>query len=243
MVRLNCDIGERGSAFPLDVELMQCIHEANIACGGHAGDAESVRYFRLLAEAGRVDIAAHLSYPDKVNFGRKSLLIGQQELHSSLTEQLSLLDGITRVKFHGALYNDALSQRSLAESLTLWLLENKVTELVTLAPSAIAEVAGAAGIAIRKEGFAERRYIRDQKTGALLLMPRSEAPAVIHTLVDAVEQGRRFMADSEVMAYTRNYKSGEWAGTPVKNPIDTLCIHSDSPIALELARALYRMLL
>ena len=113
-MKINCDIGERGE-HPVDLELMELIDIANIACGGHAGDLKTVNLFRKLAEDHGVSISAHLSYPDKENFGRKSLDISASDLKKSLSEQYSLLDDVKTVKLHGALYNDCWLNEELAE--------------------------------------------------------------------------------------------------------------------------------
>ena len=111
---INCDIGEQGPLHEGDRALMEFIHIANIACDGHAGDKESVAAFRALAEQRGVRIAAHLSYPDKPNFGRASMEISDEDLLAALDAQLALLPGVKLVKFHGALYNRACRDASLA---------------------------------------------------------------------------------------------------------------------------------
>ena len=104
---INCDIGEKGPLHEGDRKLMEYIQIANLACDGHAGDKASVDAFRELAGKCGVGVAAHLSYPDKPNFGRASMALPEAELLAALDAQLALLPGVTLVKFHGALYNDA----------------------------------------------------------------------------------------------------------------------------------------
>ena len=81
---INCDIGERGSQHPTDLELMNHIGMANIACGGHAGDEESIAVFSRIAKEKGLQIAAHLAYPDRLNFGRVSMTIAVKELLAGL---------------------------------------------------------------------------------------------------------------------------------------------------------------
>ena len=108
---VNCDIGERGVNHPTDLKLMTLISTANIACGGHAGDRESVDAFCALADKNNVTVSAHLSYPDKENFGRISMKIDPERLADSLSEQYELMPpAVKRIKFHGALYNDAVAE-------------------------------------------------------------------------------------------------------------------------------------
>jgi len=116
-MRINCDIGERGPGHAVDRRLMEVVHIANLACGGHAGDRASVQAFRALAEEHGVELAAHLSYPDRPNFGRRVLAMPLPALLASLDEQLALLPSPKRVKFHGALYNESCRSRELAAAL------------------------------------------------------------------------------------------------------------------------------
>ena len=121
-IDLNADLGE-GCEF--DVELMGIVSSCNIACGGHAGDPSSMAATVDLAVANEVAIGAHPSYPDRPGFGRASHFQNGEELHKSITNQLDTLYGVVRsagqslthVKPHGALYNDAAGDRSVAKIL------------------------------------------------------------------------------------------------------------------------------
>lgn len=239
MIPINCDIGERGSDHPLDLELMGFIDIANIACGGHAGDAGSVRVFRSLAERGDIAVAAHLSYPDREYFGRKSIAIEAAELLESLTVQYEMMPDVQLVKFHGALYNDSCARTDLAETLSRWLSGTACRTVITAPASALAMACDHVGIAVLAEAFAERRYQFDPSGGTLSLVSRQRSWASIHNLEEALRQARQITETGEVTAVV------EADGTVVSTrtvPLKarTLCIHSDSEIALDLARELRR---
>ncbi len=238
MILLNCDIGERGPHHSLDDQLMQTIHIANIACGGHAGDARSIAWYRELAEKYKVSISAHLSYPDRDHFGRVSMDISPERLESSLDEQYTRLSDIKMIKFHGALYNDACKDQSLASLLTRWLLRQDIGTVLTLPGSELDKACTQAGITVMREAFAERRYCIDPDTGKLSLVSRDKVTASIQELEEAREHAENIIHRHQVEAIMEDpdgqikYK---WVGLTC----DTLCIHSDSEIALELARRLY----
>lgn len=216
---INCDIAERGQAHKIDDLLMQHIDIANIACGGHAGDKETVTYYRELAKEHNVKVTAHLSYPDKENFGRKVLEISEQTLRKSLDEQYSLLDDVKTVKFHGALYNEANVNKELATILISWMEENNIEEIVTPQGSLLDQKSG--DIKVMYEAFLDRRYILEK--GILILSPRSLSDAVITDPIKALEQ-------------LKEITNGFLLNTPIK--ADTLCLHSDNPSALEIIEAI-----
>lgn len=223
-MKLNCDIGERGVAHSVDDQLMPLIQLANIACGGHAGDAASARYYADLARRHGVEISLHLSYPDREHFGRRSMDIPHEELRASLTEQASLLPDVRCVKFHGALYNDAAKDERLAEMLAGWLVASGMEIVITPDSGALARQARRAGLTLWAEAFADRRYVHEN---GLALMPRSRSEAVMESVEEALEQCR-LLLEGRVGAEGRLHSL----------VCDTICIHSDSEIALPLARAL-----
>jgi 5-oxoprolinase (ATP-hydrolysing) subunit A len=243
-VRLNCDMGERGPDHPTDRELMRWIDIANIACGGHAGDEASVRAFLELAREHEVTVTAHLSYPDRENFGRKSMDISPSRLRTSLAEQHALLPEIRTVKFHGALYNESCRRDDLAAVLTDWLLRAGITAVVTMPDSALARTCTQAGITVLAEAFAERRYRLDTSTGSLSLVDRDRADASIHTVDEAVHQAEGIIRRGEVTALVDELSAGadmdgrSATGRTVSLQVETICIHSDSAIALPLVREL-----
>jgi len=185
---INCDIGERGAKHSQDRELMGYIDMANIASGGHAGDEESIEYFREKAEMNNIKISAHLSYPDVENFGRVTMDIPFKDLSASLTKQINRLDGIKTVKFHGALYNDACWNSELADNLVSWMCNHEVTEIITLEKSELHKAADKSTLNVIKEIFAERRYYFHEQLQLAVLVPRTKKIAEISTIEEAVAQ-------------------------------------------------------
>jgi UPF0271 protein len=215
---------------------MEVVHIANLACGGHAGDKTSVKVFRALAEKNGVEITAHLSYPDRTNFGRRIIRISRSSLLASLDEQLELIPGVRSVKFHGALYNKSCRDTELAELLGEWLKRARVREILAPADAEIALSARKRGIAVLREAFAERRYEYDKACRRLALVDRSRPHASITDLAEALTHAE------EIIRRRRVNIRGHCGGPPVWKKIsaDTVCIHSDSSIALDLAVQLRR---
>jgi 5-oxoprolinase (ATP-hydrolysing) subunit A len=236
-MHINCDIGERGANHPVDRELMKYIAMANIACGGHAGDRESVEAFLALAAERDRDVSAHLSYPDRDNFGRISMEIPRKELLKSLDEQYELMGGIKTVKFHGALYNDCWADPSLASDLAEWLKTTGITTVVTPDRSCLALESTKRGMAVMAEAFAERRYAYNPDTDRLSLVNRQLDYGSIHVLNEAVAHAVKIVQEGLVEGHIDDGK-GTVKILPISLKADTICIHSDSPISLELAAAL-----
>ena len=229
---LNCDIGERGPHHSVDRELMNLLDVANLACSGHAGDAESIAAFRALA--GGKQLSAHLSYPDRENFGRTAMKLPLPELLSSLQAQSALLPDCHWLKFHGALYNVSTGDANLARVLADWSASSEYEFVITLPGGALAEAAIEFGLEVVAEAFAERRYeVRD---GRLLLMSRANPRASITDLAEAIEQSQRLIEDGRVLASVNGQDE------LVDCPAETICVHSDSAIALPLARQISAML-
>ncbi|MBI4351946.1 MAG: LamB/YcsF family protein [Elusimicrobia bacterium] len=232
-MQINCDIGEKGPLHEEDRKLMEFIHIANLACDGHAGDRESVAAFRALAAQRGVGVAAHLSYPDKPNFGRASMALPEADLLAALDAQLALLPGVKLVKFHGALYNDAWRDARLADLLAGWLMRAGIGGVLAPADSELAAAARRLGITVLREAFADRRYAWDEEGGRLRLASRADADAAITGVKEALAQAE------EIAGRGRVNVGGDPARPDWREiKADTVCIHSDSPIALELAAAL-----
>jgi len=237
MIKINCDMGERGSENPTDIELMKYIHIANIACGGHAGDKQSVQVFRDLAKKNQVEVAGHLSYPDRENFGRVSISISMDRLKSSLDEQYSLIPDVKMIKFHGALYNDSWVNPELAETLLSWLMENEIKKVIVPFDSALAKLCASTSIKVIAEAFAERRYTFNEKTGQLSLVNRKYEYASIHDCEEAVEHAVSMVENQQVNAYLEDDSNGTHQ-QKIPICVETICIHSDAVISLDLAKRL-----
>ena len=237
MIKINCDIGERGPSHPVDLELMRNIHIANIACGGHAGDEESVAVFQMMARDNGIEVAAHLSYPDRKNFGRLSMDLSSDRLFSALDDQYRLMPHEKMVKFHGALYNDACSDGDLAKSLTAWLQSKDISRIITPAASELARHCRDAHIKVVAEAFAERRYTHTPDRNALKLVHRDKSYASIHNCDEAVAQTLNIIHNKRIDVVTESENATlSYSSAPME--ADTICIHSDSEISLELAKKL-----
>ncbi len=225
---INCDIGERGAAHHIDDALMACIDIANIACGGHAGDASSVRHYRNLARRHAVRVSAHLSYPDRSGFGRSVIPIKTAALLHALETQLEMIEGADSVKLHGALYNEANRNDPLAQSLAAWFKSSGIATILTPYGSALEHHALLQGITVLHEAFLDRRYIL--RSSVPEIAPRHHANALITSASEALQQYSH-LCNGYVMIDAQ----------PVPLRAQTLCIHSDAPAALEIAQAIARV--
>ena len=228
-LRLNIDLGERGADHPVDHALAAHADLINLACGGHAGDATSVAAFTTLARQHGARLTAHLSLPDREHFGRRPMAMPFDALARALDTQRALLPGPDHVKLHGALYHAADTDPQVAGPLAKWLQHAGFTTVLTPDPGALADAARDEGLTVLAEAFVERRYHRDPATGRVGLVPRGDPAACLTALTDALAQATRLIADGTVALHPDNATHRLRA--------DTLCIHSDSPIALELAAA------
>lgn len=222
---LNADLGElpgpEGRA--LDAALLAVVTRCNVACGGHAGDAASMRETIVRAKACGVQIGAHPSYPDRDNFGRLSLALPAQALGTALDEQVAALAQIAQahgavvahLKAHGALYNDAAKDPALAGLVAAVTRRAGIAELVGPPQSALQTAAQEAGLIYIAEGFADRTYEAD---GALT--PR-RLPGAVRTDVRAIEAAALAMA----LNGTVTARTGECLALGIR----TLCLHSDTP--------------
>ncbi|HEU4888968.1 MAG TPA: 5-oxoprolinase subunit PxpA [Thermoanaerobaculia bacterium] len=221
MIDLSADLGE-GS--PGEEELWPLITSANVACGGHIGDEHSMGEAAWRAHEHGVRLGAHPSYPDRPNFGRKSLSMPPDELRASLIAQISALAAfapVHHVKPHGALYNDAHKDRALAEVIVSAL--DPSMAIVAPDHSQMAAAARDAGLRVIREAFADRRYEADGS-----LTPRSHRYSTL-TVIESFVQASLLITDHVVTARD---------GTRVAIAFDTICIHADMPGAVERARAI-----
>lgn len=224
-IDLNCDLGEGAGH---DAELMPLITSANIACGAHAGDAGTMRATVALARRHGVAIGAHPGFADREHFGRRELALSPAGITELVAEQLAALQALAtvrHVKPHGALYNLAARDRTIAEAIvTAVRAADPGLVVFALAGSELVRAARTAGLPVAEEVFADRTYQRDGS-----LTPRSEPGALIDTEAAAVAQAVRMVRERVVRAKD---------GTEVPVRADTLCLHGDGPQAAGFARAL-----
>lgn len=225
VVDLNCDLGEGAGH---DGELMPLITSANIACGAHAGDEPTMRATVALAQRHGVGIGAHPGFADREHFGRRELALLPAEIQTLVTEQVSRLRVIApvrHVKPHGALYNLAARDRSVAQAIVAAIREADAgLILFALAGSELAQAGRAQGLRVAEEVFADRTYRADGS-----LTPRSQPGALIEEADRAVAQVLRIVRERVVRATD---------GTDVPIAADTLCLHGDGAHAVEFARRL-----
>jgi UPF0271 protein len=214
-IDLNADVGEGAGD---DALLFEFVTSANVACGWHAGDEETMARTVRLALAAGVAIGAHPSYPDRANFGRTAMPRSPDEVYADVTEQVRILAGIVEseggrlrhVKPHGALYNTAAQDEALALAVARAVRDFDPTlALVGLAGSVSIRAARDIGLRVVEEGFADRAYTPD---GALVA--RGTPGATIDDVEVALLQVRNLM----------------------ERGVETICLHGDAPAALAFAR-------
>ncbi|MES2924037.1 MAG: 5-oxoprolinase subunit PxpA [Verrucomicrobiota bacterium] len=217
-IDLNADLGEGGMH---DAALLELVSSANIACGGHAGDEETMRRSIELALESGVAIGAHPGYEDREHFGRLAMVLPLEQVTDLVRRQVEALASLAKeagarlhhVKPHGALYNQASRDPLLAAAVVAGITRVSAgLTLYALPASALAEAGRAAGLTVCAEGFADRRYRLDGS-----LMPRGEPGAVIKDVDAAVAQALELASSGRV---------------------ETLCVHGDGVTAVAILRAL-----
>jgi len=238
-IDINVDVGEYAEILldGSEERLLRLVTSANIACGGHAGDAASMRSVVRLCQSLGVSIGAHPGYPDRQGFGRVRLNMPLPELEGSLVEQMGgLLEiaslcgaSIRHVKPHGALYNAAAIDRDLAATIArAATLVDRNLMLVGLAGSPMLDVWRNHGFSVIAEAFADRRY---EPTG--YLRSRSFPDALIVDPDEAARQALLIVRDGGVKSVD---------GSLVRLGAQTICIHGDTPNALLIAETVRRTL-
>ena len=233
-VDLNSDLGE-GAGF--DDDLLSLVTSANIACGFHAGDADTMRQTIRAARANRVAVGAHPSLFDRENFGRSELPVSSDEVYDAVAYQLGVFQAIAQsenasmnhVKPHGALYNMAARSKDLADAVVRAIVAAD-SGILLFAPggSALLTAGINAGITVVSEVFADRNYLNDGS-----LVPRSRPDALLHDPEAAAARVARMLCDGKVKAVT---------GEDVPIVAETVCVHGDTPDAVKFAGALRRKL-
>lgn len=217
-IDLNADLGEGGTE---DEALLGLVSSANIACGGHAGDEATMRRSIELAVASGVAIGAHPGYEDPEHFGRRAMVLPLAQVTDLVRRQVGKLAALAgeagtklhHVKPHGALYNQAGRDPLLAAALVRGITEISADLILYAQPGSELDKAGQnAGLTVRAEGFADRRY-RDDGS----LMPRGEPGAVIKEVDAAVEQAMEIISTGKV---------------------DTVCVHGDGVTAVSILKDL-----
>lgn len=238
-VDLNSDLGESFGAWRMgeDGQMLDVVTSANVACGFHAGDPAGIlQTLQAAAERG-VAVGAHVAYPDLVGFGRRNMDVGSRELTADVIYQIGALQALAKaagtqvryVKPHGALYNTIAHDRRQAEAvLDAMLATDPSLALVALAGAPLLQWAHARGVRTVAEAFADRAYtpegtlVSRRAPGAVL----HDAQAVAERMVELVKTGSLQAVD----------------GSRVRLQADSICVHGDSPSAVQMAQQVRRCL-
>jgi len=224
-VDLNSDLGEGFGIWRLgdDEALLSIVTSANVACGFHAGDPSTMRRVCDTATARGVSIGAQVGYRDLAGFGRRRIDVDPGELRDEVLYQIGALaafGAVVYVKPHGALYNTAAVDEVQAAAVVAAV--SRVQLPVLCQPgSVLARLASEAGLRVVAEGFADRGYLPDGR-----LVPRSSPGALVSNVDDVVARAVRMAVDGVVVAID---------GTTIDMPVESLCVHGDTPGAVTLA--------
>lgn len=238
-IDLNCDMGELLDAVfdGTQESLMPSLTSVNIACGGHAGEAQSMKTTIEQALHWKLAVGAHPGYPDRANFGRLELNLPPEAIAAFVFEQVRALAkvaagcgaAVTHVKPHGALYNQAVSNRVLAKAIADGVVHwSRDVILVGLAGSQMLDVFREAGFRVAGEAFADRRYEADGT-----LRSRKFDDALIRDPAEAGCQALQICKRGTVIAHD---------GTEVAANAQTICVHGDTPGASKIAAAVAQTL-
>ncbi|WP_338919579.1 5-oxoprolinase subunit PxpA [Pseudomonas silesiensis] len=238
-IDINSDLGESFGAWSMgdDAAMLDVVTSANVACGFHAGDPAGILRTLKAAAAKNVTIGAHVAYPDKVGFGRRNMDVASDELTADVIYQIGALQGLAKaagtcvryVKPHGALYNTIAHDRrqALAVIEAIRAIDANLI-LVALAGSSLIELARNEGLQCIAEAFADRAY-----TPQGTLVSRREPGAVLHDPKLVAQRMLRLVEDGTIEAID---------GSLTRIQADSICVHGDSPAAVEMARELRRVL-
>lgn len=229
-VDLNADLGEGAGH---DEELLGLVSSANIACGRHAGSPEMMRASILAAQERGVAVGAHPGFDDRENFGRREVALSAEEIFSLVLDQVGEFHALAHslgvrpqhVKPHGALYNMAARDEEMADAIVRAICRLNFG-LILFAPgaSALSRAAEHLEVRVAHEVFADRNYLPDGS-----LVPRTRSDALLRDPEEAANRVFGMLRDGKVRAID---------GSAVAVEVDTICVHGDTPGAVEFARQL-----
>ena len=243
VIDLNADLGEGFGRWTLtdDEALLSVVTSANVACGFHAGDPQTMRRVCNWATGRGVRIGAQVSYRDLAGFGRRAMDVPPDELADEITYQIGALEVFARaagsrvsyVKPHGALYNRVVSDAGQAAAVVAGVLRagslcGGPLPVLGLPGSVLLQAADAAGLPVVTEAFADRSY-----TAAGTLVPRRQPGAVVHDAQEVLARAVGMVRDGRITALT---------GEQVEVRARSLCVHGDTPGAVTLAVRLRKAL-
>lgn len=236
-IDLNSDLGEAFGPWTLapDEALMPLISSANVACGFHGGDPRVMERTVAHAKAAGVGIGAHPGFPDLAGFGRRTLAASADEIRTDCLYQIGALAAFCRaadvplqhVKAHGALYNQAVKDETIAAAIADAVRSFDPTLLFLAQPgSALARAGEAAGLTVIFEAFADRAYNTDGS-----LVARSRPGAVLTDPKTVAKRMVRLVTEGVITTID---------GDELELQADSICVHSDTPTAVAIATALRR---
>ncbi|WP_122584336.1 LamB/YcsF family protein [Pseudomonas viridiflava] len=239
-IDLNSDLGESFGAWSMgdDAAILEVVSSANVACGFHAGDPAGILRTLEAAAARDVAVGAHVAYPDLVGFGRRNMDVPAEQLTADVIYQIGALQGLARsagttvtyVKPHGALYNTIAGDPVQAAAVIQAILRiDPQLKLVCLANSKLLGWARDAGLTCVSEAFADRAY-----TAQGTLVSRSRPGSVLHDVELITARMLRLVRDGVIEAED---------GSLIELEADSICVHGDSPGAVNIAHALKQRLL
>ena len=239
-ININCDLGESSKFHSTENDplLLTIVNSANIACGYHAGDKETMEKTIQISKKNKVSIGAHPSFNDKENFGRKRLNLSSTEVKKLITEQINIISDIaksketkvTHIKPHGALNNMACEDYELAKIISETIKKiNK--DLIFLVPtgSEMEKAGNKIGLKVAAEIFADRNYedngnlVSRSKKNAMITDPR--------------------IAENHVIKMVRNQAINCYSGKQIACDIDSICVHGDGISAVNTAKQIKEGLL
>lgn len=232
LIDLNADLGEGGA---YDDQLLDFVSSASIACGGHAGDDDTMARVLIAAKSKGVRTGAHPGFDDPANFGRRELNLPHSQIIDQILKQMERIHAVASdvgqpvsyLKLHGALYNMAARDQSLAVDI-LGAVQSEFGDLAVMALDGSAQVTTAERLSLPviREGFADRAYSSDGK-----LVSRSVSGAVLDAPESAVAQAVLMARDRQIVAID---------GTVLQTQVQSICLHGDNVAALDLAKAVRR---
>ncbi|MBO1752683.1 LamB/YcsF family protein [Actinotalea sp. BY-33] len=233
-IDLNSDLGESFGPWTLgdDAAILRLVSSANVACGFHAGDPTTIRGTCTAAAEAGVAVGAHVAYRDLAGFGRRFLDVEVHHLVDDLVYQVGALQALAAasgttvryVKPHGALYNAVVTHREQARAVVTAVREvGPDLPLVALPGSVVAEEAEAVGLRVVLEAFADRAYAPDGT-----LVPRREPGAVLHDPELVAARVVRLATEGTVEAVE---------GSVLEVAVESVCVHGDTPGAVQVATA------
>lgn len=232
-IDLNCDLGEGYGPWTMgdDAQILDCVTSANIACGGHAGDPQTMfRTLRLAADRG-VKVGAHPGYADREGFGRRVIPMQAAEVGRMVVAQVGALAALARlagtqvgyVKPHGALGNLAAADLTMASAIVAAVKTMDPTlAILAISGTQLERAAREQGVAVFSEVFADRAYLPDGQ-----LVPRSQAGAVLHDAKQAADR---------LVGFLKSGRMPVLGADAIALRADSICVHGDNVEAVEMAR-------